>query len=143
MTGAPRGALYSREMLALAVELAAYPFDPAAAFTGDARSRTCGSTVSLSASTGELDGIGLRVSACAVGQAAAAIFAGAAQGKAKSEIAAAEDAIRRWLEGDGAQPDWPRIALLAPALPHRGRHEAILLPWRAALAALSKAEARG
>jgi hypothetical protein len=31
--------------------------------------------------------------------------------------------------------------MLEPALPHSGRHEAILLPWRAALDALSKDEA--
>lgn len=143
MNGAPRGALYSREMLALAVELAAFPFDPTARLIGEARSRTCGSIVAVSATAGDFSSIGLRVSACAVGQAAAAIFAEDAKGRSAGDIAASEEALRLWLAGDGAAPDWNRIEMLAPALPHLGRHEAILLPWRAALAALSKEAARG
>ena len=68
-------ALYSTELLALAIELADYPFDAAAPAKGHARSRSCGSVIDLSSSGGSLEDLGLRVSACAVGQASAAIFA--------------------------------------------------------------------
>ena len=142
MTAPTRAVLYSRELLGLAVELADYPYDPAAPFLGDARSRSCGSTLSLSFADG-FEALGMRVSACAVGQAAAAVFAASVHGCSAQDISAAATAIERWLAGEGDTPQWPRIGLLSPALPYRGRHEAILLPWRAAGAALSKGQARG
>ncbi len=143
MTAAARGVLYSRELLALAVELADFPFDPDAPLHGEARSRTCGSTVALSCSRDAEDGLttlGMRLTACAVGQAAGAIFAQASPGKTLAELEAASNVIGHWLAG-GSQPEWPRIEALAPALPYPARHEAILLPWRAACDALSKDEA--
>ncbi len=136
---APRStALYSPQMLALAVELADYPWCEGAPATGEARSRTCGSTLALSSTSRDrLSGIGLRVTACAVGQAAAAIFAAGCEGLDREAIVASTDMIEQWLGGSGDPPNWPRLQLLAPAVPHSGRHEAILLPWRAALDALS------
>lgn len=138
MTVDNRRALYSPQLLALAVELAQFPLQTDAQFTGHARSRTCGSTIALSTSDPErIASLGMKVSACAVGQAAAAIFAGGADGMDAVGIADASDEIQAWLAGSANLPSWPRLALLAPALPHRGRHDAILLPWRAALDALS------
>ena len=68
-------ALYSPELLALAIELADFPFDPQARVTGEARSRSCGSTIALSSARPDrIERLGLRVSACAVGQASAALF---------------------------------------------------------------------
>lgn len=142
MTGARAPALYSPQLLALAVELAGYPLDRSAAALGEARSRTCGSTLVLSsARTDRIAQVGLRVTACAVGQAAAAIFSASSEGLDRDAIAAHSAAIERWLDDAGELPDWPRFELLAAARPHRGRHEAILLPWRAALDALSKPRA--
>ena len=141
MTAPPRTSLYSPQMLALAVELADIPLDPRAPFSGEARSRTCGSTLALGCAIdgdGAISAIGMKVSACAVGQAAAAIFAHGAVGRIRKELLAAERGIAAWLSGGGKLPDWPRLEVLEPALPHKGRHEAILLPWRAALDALSK-----
>ena len=146
MTAAPRTTLYSPQMLALAVELANIPLDPHAPFLGEARSRTCGSTLALSCAidaSGTICAIGMKVSACAVGQAAAAIFAKGAVGRDRGELLTAERSIAAWLSGKGNIPDWPRLGMLEPALPHKGRHEAILLPWRAALDALSKDAASG
>lgn len=146
MNTRPRAALYSPELLALAVELADYPLDLDAACRGEARSRTCGSQIELSCGidhNGILSSLGLRVSACAVGQAAAAIFAGHAVGRTASDIEAALSKIAAWLAGEGARPEWPRIGALEPALPHSARHGAILLPWAAALDALPKSDAAG
>lgn len=136
MAGSP---LYSRELLGLAVELADHPFDPSAPLQTEARSRTCGSTLALSIrlSDSAIERVGLRVSACAVGQAAAAIFASGSTGLDAARLAAAELALAAWLEGRGERPDWPRLEMLAPVLEYPARHEAILLPWRAARAALS------
>ncbi|HCB77679.1 MAG TPA: Fe-S cluster protein [Erythrobacter sp.] len=134
-------ALYSTELLALAIELADYPFDAAAPAIGHARSRSCGSVIDLSSSGGSLEDLGLRVSACAVGQASAAIFARESSGMNAAAIAAMVENLGEWLQDQAPSSILPRLELLEPARPHLGRHEAILLPWRAALDALSKTEA--
>ena len=134
-------ALYSTELLALAIELADYPFDAAAPAIGHARSRSCGSVIDLSSSGGSLDDLGLRVSACAVGQASTAIFARESSGMDAAAVAAMVENLGEWLQGQAPSSILPRLELLEPARPHLGRHEAILLPWRAALDALSKTEA--
>ena len=146
MNAPPRERLYSPELLALATSLADYPLVEDLALRGEARSRTCGSTVLLGLDPGQ-DGtiarIGLRVSACAVGQASAAIFAREAAGRSASGISRALATIDAWLGGQGGLPDWPGMAALAPARAFPSRHGAIVLPWKAALDALSKADAAG
>ena len=146
MTARRGGVLYTPELLGLAVSLAERPFDPSMPFAAETRSRTCGSTLRLSCrvdDAGRIAAIGLQVSACAVGQAAAAIFAAGAEGCDVDDIARARTGIAAWLDGAGPQPEWPGIAALDPARAHTARHGAITLAWDAALAALSKAEARG
>ncbi|UOR14870.1 iron-sulfur cluster assembly scaffold protein [Qipengyuania aquimaris] len=140
MTSPPGGALYSPALLALAVELASYPFDPGAPLIGEAHSRSCGSTIQISA-TQEFEYLGLRVTACAVGQAAAAIFARHVRGRTGADIQTALAEIIDWLAGEGDTPAWPDIEMLDPARAYPGRHGAILLPWRAAFDALSKPSA--
>ena len=140
--GAPSraGALYSPALLGLAVELADYPLSEDMPIRGEARSRSCGSTLSLACTTddeGAIATIGMRVSACAVGQAAAAIFAKEAHGRDAGSLESSLGGLESWLAGDTERPSWPGLEALDPALPHPGRHEAIRLPWRAALAALS------
>ncbi|MEZ5682445.1 MAG: iron-sulfur cluster assembly scaffold protein [Erythrobacter sp.] len=135
---APRGpVLYSPALLALAVDLANYPFNPSASTKGHARSRTCGSTVDISSSHAEhVSDLGLKVAACAVGQAAATVFARSASGMTRHDCSTALDEIRAWLEARAGLPSWPGMEVLAPARGFPGRHEAIQLPWRAALDAL-------
>ncbi|NNC53817.1 MAG: iron-sulfur cluster assembly scaffold protein [Erythrobacter sp.] len=136
MTPRPRGALYSPALLGLAVELAEYPYDKNASLIGEARSRSCGSTLAVSFEPG-FGNLGLKVTACAVGQASAAIFARHAEGRDPEEIAQVTAAIEEWLSADGPQPEWPDIAMLEAARAYPARHGAILLPWKAALDALS------
>ncbi|KUR70925.1 Fe-S cluster protein [Novosphingobium fuchskuhlense] len=126
-------------MLGAATALAGFAWDDGLPLKGDARSRRCGSTLMLGLSVdaaGRIDGLGLRAHACAIGQAAAYAFANAARGRSRTEIAAARGALAAWLAGEGPMPDWPGIALVEPALGYPGRHDAILLAWDAALAAL-------
>lgn len=147
MTAAAPGragtALYTPEILALAVELADYPLADNLAQRGEALSRVCGSKVAVALSTGpggHISRIGARVTACAIGQAAAALFLRSARGRNEAEIAGGLAAVERWLAGDQQLPAWPAIAQLASARPYTARHPAILLPWKAALAALSNPE---
>lgn len=137
----PRAALYSPELLALAVELANYPIDENAAFHGTANSRTCGSHIQISC-CGDLQDVGLKVSACAVGQASAAIFVRHCKGKSGPELEEALDQIRAWLGGTAPTPDWPDIRLIEAARDYPARHGAIVLPWKAALDALSNGGAQ-
>lgn len=132
--------LYTPEMLAAAVELANVPPINAAPLHGSARSPACGSTLDLDLELNETGGIarlGMKVRACAVGQAAAAIFARHAKARSAVDINNALQAFSAWLDGDGTAPDWPDINLIAPARDFRGRHGAMLLPWKAAMSALS------
>jgi NifU-like protein involved in Fe-S cluster formation len=134
--------LYTPELLALAVDLARWPALTHAAARGDARSPTCGSTVAIDLeldAAGRVADFGLTVRACAVGQAAAAVFAKGVVGRDRADLARALQDIDAWLEHGGDLPDWPGFAPLAPARDFPARHGAIRLPWKAALAALSSA----
>ncbi len=146
MTASTATRLYTAELLALAVQLAGYPFDPALPLHGTASSRTCGSRIEIGLSV-DTDGCilktGMRVTACAVGQSAAAIFAAGASGHNRETVAAALSDIQNWLAGMGDLPGWPGLAVLSPARDHAGRHGAILLPWKASLAALCNAGQAG
>lgn len=146
MTAAGGSRLYTPEVLALAVSLAQYPPGPDLPLRGSARSRACGSTLDLGLRLDggqRIAGLGLEVKACAIGQAAAALFASAAQGRAASDIDAAHDALVAWLSGEGPMPEWPGLAVLEQAQAYPARHGAILLPWKAAQAALGKANTTG
>lgn len=134
------GVLYTPEVLVGAVRLASYPFDEALPWKGEARSRSCGSTLAIAM---DLDGegrivrLGLRPHACAIGQAAAAVFADHGVGRTREEIAATRAGLAEWLSGDGPMPPWPGLDLISAARAYPARHGAILLAWDAALAAMA------
>ncbi|EJL32960.1 iron-sulfur cluster assembly scaffold protein [Novosphingobium sp. AP12] len=132
--------LYTPDVLGLAIELARYPLSDALPLRGEARSKSCGSTIVLGLSTsadGTVERIGVRSQACAIGQASAAIFASAAAGADAARIVRARDAIAAWLSGDGELPDWPGLETIAAARDYPARHGAVLLPWNAACQALA------
>jgi NifU-like protein involved in Fe-S cluster formation len=138
--------LYTPEVLALATGLARYRLDDALTERAEARSRSCGSTLVLGLDfdeAGRVCRVGLRSQACAIGQASAAIFAQAAEGRSVGEIVAAAQAVALWLAGEGPLPEWPGFAVLAPARDYPGRHGALMLPWTAALQLLSSSDRGG
>ena len=127
--------LYTPHVLALAPGLAAWPWVEALPLQGSARSKSCGSTLQLGLETdsaGAVVSLGLKAQACAIGQAAAAIFAQSVIGRSPDEIAAAADAIFAWLTDDAPRPDWPGLDLIEPARAYPARHGAIMLAWDAA-----------
>jgi NifU-like protein involved in Fe-S cluster formation len=132
--------LYSPEVLALATSLSNYPLSEALPLRGFARAPLCGSTLELGLSLdgqGRIDGLGLKVHACAIGQASAALFTTSATAKDRSEIARFLAELETWLTNDqAALPAWPGLDAIAAARAYPARHGAILLPWKAALAAL-------
>ncbi|NNF93521.1 MAG: iron-sulfur cluster assembly scaffold protein [Altererythrobacter sp.] len=134
--------LYTPNLLSLATELAAYPISGEWQVQGEARSSTCGSSLKIGIILTEEDaiaGMGLGVSACAVGQAAAALFARSASGARLTSINLVLAQIEAWMEDPCApEPDWPDFQALTAARELKGRHGAILLPWKAAQQALCK-----
>ena len=131
--------LYTPEVLDLATGLAAFPWDEGLPLRGQARSKSCGSAIALGLALdgqGHVMRIGIRSQACAIGQAAAAIFAREACGRTLEEIAQAGAAIDAWLGGNAPMPDWPGLATIARARDYPARHGAVQLAWRAAGALL-------
>lgn len=141
MTASAAAKLYSPALLGLATELADHPLDPALQLTAEERSRSCGSVITIGLTLDDnnlIAQIGMKVSACAIGQASAALLARGSIGTAPQHIAATAQDLACWLSGEGDLPQWPGLAALTPARDHPGRHGALLLPWNAAVEALSQ-----
>lgn len=136
-------ALYTTEILRLAMTLAQYPRLAAPTGSADRRAALCGSRISVDVITdddGRLGKIGLAAWACAMGQASAGLLAAAAAGRTAAQISDAREALATWLASpDAPAPEWPGIAALDPARAYPARHGAILLPFDAAAAAMQEA----
>ena len=136
-------ALYTIDILRLAASTHQWPALPEPDGSAERRSPTCGSRVRVDVMRDEAGGVamlGLSVSACALGQAAAAIMAAAAAGRDAAALHAAHAQLAAFLSGrSDALPDWPGIDPLAPARAYPARHASILLAFEAAAAALDAA----
>ncbi len=139
-------ALYSREILRLAVSI---PYqkrlsNPDA--SAELRSRTCGSRAVIDvivSKNGRLKQMGIEINACALGQASAAILGAEAIGKTASQLSEARSYLADYLVGTRVNSgDWKNINMLDVAKDHKGRHAAILLPFDALIAAFDKASAK-
>ncbi len=135
--------LYTTQILRLATETLHWPPLAAPDRRAERRAPLCGSALVLDLALDDADriaAVGMKPQSCAMGQAAATLFARHAAGKGAAEIAAAHDAMTAWLSGASeTPPDWPEIELLAPARAYPARHGAMLLPFAAARAALEDA----
>ena len=132
--------LYSPDLLALAADLARYPLNEDLPLRAEARSRTCGSVIALGLAQDEdglISRIGMQVSACAIGQASAALLAQGIIGTTPGLVRFTANWLTAWLRGEGDLPQWRGLDALALARDHPGRHGALLLPWNAACEALS------
>jgi NifU-like protein involved in Fe-S cluster formation len=134
--------LYTIEILRLAASLS----DPRDLQDADGRaelrSPTCGSRIATCVKLdeqGRVAVLGQQVHACAFGQASAALLEQGAAGRSRDEVEQALFTLTDWLDGADAEPAWG-LAALAPARSRKSRHGAILLPFRALLAAIEDAE---
>ena len=107
------------------------------------RSPTCGSSVhtEVRMEGGAVAAVSQQVRACAFGQAAAALVAQHSVGRSRDDVAAALEALSAWLEGGRDDPGGWGLEALAPARPRTSRHQAIVLPLRALLAAIEDSAA--
>ena len=138
--------LYSSDILRLASTLqAARLTEPDG--TARAQSKLCGSELELDV---EMDGervkdVALRVRACALGQASAAVLEQGIVGATLDEIVAARDSLAAMLKGDGEAPKgrFENLALLAGVRDYPARHQSVMLAWDAAVKAVQQARGGG
>jgi len=132
--------LYTTEILRLAASLPEPRELERVDGSSEQRSPTCGSTVSVQVQRSQ-DGVVVAISqevhACAFGQASASVLAAGAIGRREDEVARALHELEGWLSGTRDEPgEWSGLAALAPARSRLSRHGAILLPFKALLAAM-------
>jgi NifU-like protein involved in Fe-S cluster formation len=132
--------VYTTEILRLAASLPEPSKLERVDGEAEQRSPTCGSTVRLQVQVneeGRVAAISQQVHACAFGQASASLLAAGATRRSREEVQAAVDDLTAWLAGDRDETgDWPGFAALTPARSRKSRHGAILLPFKALLAAM-------
>lgn len=136
--------LYSARILALAADIPHLGRLDAPHASVTRRSPLCGSsvTVDVSISDGRLAALGQDVKACALGQAAAAITAAAAQNASLQTVQRGRDQLKAMLKGQGGVPDAPfdGFEILTPAVEYKNRHASILLSIEALAEAMAAAQ---
>ena len=137
--------LYTTEILRLAASLPEPRELDRVDGCSEQRSPTCGSTVRTEVKIdgeGCVEAVSQQVHACAFGQASASLLAAGAEGRSNEDVSNAVEQLSAWLSGRRDDPgSWPGLAALAPARTRRSRHGAILLPFKALLAAMTNARA--
>ncbi len=136
------GTLYSTDILMLSSTLVNSALD-----TPDGMSRKvsklCGSwiEVDIAMDANRVSEAALRVQACALGQASAAILKERIIGSTLAELIAARDGLRAMLKNDGPAPTgrFERLALLKGVRAYPARHQSTMLAFEAAVEAVERA----
>jgi NifU-like protein involved in Fe-S cluster formation len=138
--------IYSRRILELAASIPHLGRLPDADASATARSKLCGSTVTVDL---KLDGdvvtaFAHDVKACALGQASSAIMGRHVIGSTAEELRSIRQTASRLLKADGQPPEgkWEDLRVLEPLRDYRARHASILLTFDAVVDALDQIEAR-
>jgi NifU-like protein involved in Fe-S cluster formation len=107
-------------------------------------SRVCGSSIEVDIvlQEGVIAAYGHSVSACALGQASAAIVANRVLGTPAAELRELRRQMLDMLTADGPPPagKWAELAYLQPVREYRHRHASTLLVFEALVDALDKIE---
>jgi NifU-like protein involved in Fe-S cluster formation len=133
--------IYNAQMLRLAAEAAGAGRLSARASSAKVVNPVCGDQITVDVATagGRIAAIGYEVHACVLTQASASLLGRHAPGRTATEIGELAIRIEEMLRSKGAAPDgdWSGYAALAPVQAHGSRHECVMLPLRALLAALA------
>lgn len=142
--------LYNEKILGFAAHIGQTEPLPGADATVTHHSPLCGSriTVALKVADGRVSGYSQTLKACALGQAAAAIFGAHVVGQDTATLRTLLARMRAMLK-DGGPPPGPELAggafsdleVLTPVRDHKARHNAVLLPFEATVKALDQLEA--
>jgi nitrogen fixation protein NifU and related proteins len=102
---------------------------------------TCGDrvTVDVKTAAGRIAALGYEVHACVLTQASASLLGRHASERTAAEIREVATLIEAMLSAEAGAPggDWSDYAALEPVRAHKSRHECVMLPLRALLAALA------
>ena len=139
------GDLYNTDILSLAASLSDARLDSPCG-TARAVSKLCGSEleIDLNMSGGVVSNIALRVKACALGQASAAILQEAIIGASGDEINTAHDALEAMLKSGGEPPTgrFEKLDMLQGVAAYAARHTSTLLAFKAAREAVEACAAK-
>ena len=135
--------LYNTEVLSLSATLKNEALN-APQGTSRKVSNLCGSWVEIDVNmeAGVVSEAALRVQACALGQASAAILKTQIIGASLDNLIAARDALRDMLKSAGGPPTgrFERLKLLAGVSAYLARHASTLLAFEAAVEAVQQAQ---
>jgi NifU-like protein involved in Fe-S cluster formation len=135
--------LYSAKILTLVANIPRTGRLAAPDASSEKTSKLCGSKiiVDVSVTDGRVSDFAQDVSACALGQASAAILGANVIGADLSEIAFARDSLRAMLKTNGSPPAgrFSELAVLEPVKDYPARHASTLLAFEATVEAVRKA----
>ena len=139
--------VYNSKILELAAHIPRIQRLAAPQATATARSRLCGSeiTVDLSLADGRVSDYGQTVKACLLGQAAASVVGREIVGSTPQEARAIGEKVRAMLKDGSAGPAgaWADLAVLAPVRDYKHRHDAVMIVFEAVDKALTEIESKG
>ena len=132
--------IYNARMLRLAAEAAGAGRLPDAEASAEIVNPVCGDRIRVDVRTAgaRIAAIGYEVHACVLTQASASLLGRHAPDRSAAEIREVADQIEAMLGAQGEAPGgaWSDYAALEPVRAHASRHECVMLPLRALLAAL-------
>lgn len=138
--------IYNRRILELAADIPRLGRLPDPHGTATARSRLCGSvvTVDLALADGVVADFAHDVKACALGQATSSVMARHVVGSTPEELQSLRAAMHAMLKEGGPAPEgrWSDLAVMAPVRAYKARHASTLLTFDAVCEALERAGAR-
>lgn len=134
--------LYQKAILSLAAEAAGAGRLETPDATVSLNNPLCGDhvTLDLTGRNGRITALAHELRACVICQASASILGKQAVGSDEAEIEALVAALEAMLKESGPAPagKWREYQSLEAVVSHRNRHECVLLPVRAAAAALKE-----
>ncbi len=137
--------IYNKRILELAADIPRLGRLPQPGGSATARSRLCGSTVTvdLTLAGGVVADFAHDVKACALGQASSSVMARHVVGSSAEELRALREAMRLMLKENGPAPEgkWADLAVLEPVRDFKARHASTLLTFDAVVDALDRIEA--
>jgi nitrogen fixation protein NifU and related proteins len=133
--------IYNARMLRLAAEASGAGRLGAPDGSAEIVNPTCGDrvTVDVKIADGRIAALGYEVHACVLTQASASLLGRHAPDRTAAEIRDLATQVEAMLGGGSGAPggDGSDYAALEPVRAHRSRHECVMLPLRALLAALA------
>jgi NifU-like protein involved in Fe-S cluster formation len=138
--------IYSRRILELAADIPHLGHLPDADASATARSKLCGSTVTVDVKLDRnvVTAFAHDVKACALGQASSSIMGRHVIGSTVEELRGLRETATHLLKSGGEAPlgKWEDLKVLEPLRDYKARHASILLTFDAVVDAINQIEAR-